>query len=107
MSRRRSPVPVAGAVEALKRQLEPKTPLAAVQRHWEDAVGPHLARHAEPIAERGGVVTVLCRSAAWANDLQLMSADIVAALNANLGAERVSALRCTATPPRGAARRRR
>ena len=107
MSRRRAPVPLAGAVEALARKLEPQTPLTAVQRVWEGAVGDALAAQAEPVAERGGVVTVVCRSAAWAQDLQLMEAQIVASLNAALGAERVVSLRCTATAPRGVARRRR
>ena len=35
--RRRAPVPLAAAVEKLAAQLEPVTPLAAVQRAWNEA----------------------------------------------------------------------
>ena len=61
--KRRAPVPVASAVEALAQRLEPLTPLAAVQRAWKQAVGPAITAEAEPVSERGGVVTVRCRSA--------------------------------------------
>ncbi len=107
MSRRRAPVPLAGAVQALARKLEPTTPLAAVQRHWEDVVGAAVAAEAQPVSERGGVVTVACRSAVWAQELELLAPDLVARLNDRLGAARVTALRCTATGARGGPRRRR
>ncbi len=107
MSRRRAPVRLAGAVEALTRKLEPMTPLAAVQRHWSEVVGPAVAAEARPVAERGGVVTVACRSAVWAQELELLAPDLVASLNERLGAARVTSLRCTATGARGAPRRRR
>ena len=97
MSRRRAPVPVAGAVERLAAQLEPLTPLAAVQRAWPGAVGPAIAAECAPVSERAGVVTVACRSAVWAQELTLLGPDLVAKLNAALGDPRVTELRCTAT----------
>jgi predicted nucleic acid-binding Zn ribbon protein len=92
--RRRAPVPLAGAVEALAATLEPLTPLAAVQRTWADAVGPAIAAECTPVAERGGVVTVACRSSVWAHELSLMAPDLVGRLNAALGEARVAELRC-------------
>jgi predicted nucleic acid-binding Zn ribbon protein len=92
--RRRAPVPLAGAVEALAATLEPLTPLAAVQRVWGDAVGEAIAAECTPVAERGGVVTVACRSSVWAHELSLMAPDLVARLNASLGQARVTDLRC-------------
>ncbi len=100
-------MPLAGAVEALTRRLEPMTPLAAVQRHWVDVVGPAVAAEAQPVSERGGVVTVACRSAVWAQELELLAPDVVARLNERLGAARVTSLRCTATGARSVSRRRR
>ena len=97
MSRRRAPVPVAGAIERLAAQLEPLTPLAAVQRAWPDAVGPAVAAECAPVAERAGVVTVACRSAVWAQELTLLGPELVGRLNAALGDPRVTELRCTAT----------
>ena len=100
--RRRVPVPVSGAVEALAARLEPVTPLAAVQRAWKDAVGPAVAAEAEPVSVRAGVVTVRCRSAVWAQELTLLGPDLVGRLNAAIGVETVTELKCTA----GAGRRR-
>ncbi len=94
--RRRAPVPLAGAVEALARELEPVTPLASVQRAWPAAVGPAIAAECEPVSERGGVVTVVCRSAVWAHELSLMAPDLVERLNASLTAGHVTELRCRA-----------
>lgn len=93
---RRAPRPLASAVQALAGELEPATGLATVQRAWEAAVGPAIAAQAEPVAERGGEVTVRCRSAVWAQEVELMGPALVDALNASIGAERVRSLRCTA-----------
>ena len=102
--RRRSPVPVSGAVEALTRTLEPLTPLAVLQRAWDDAVGPAFAANAKPVSERGGVVTVQCSGATWAQELTLMGPRVIEELNARVkGSEppvTVTELRCTAAPPR-------
>ena len=98
--RRRAPVPVAAAVESLAARLEPLTPLAAIQRAWPEVAGPAIAAEAEPVAERGGVVTVACRSAVWAQELDLLGPDLVARLNTALDGPRVTALRCTATGTR-------
>lgn len=99
--RRRAPVPVAGAVELLAARLEPPTPLAAIQRVWDDAVGDVFAPHTKPVAERGGVVTVECSGATWAQEMTLLSAEVLSALNARLDGVRATELRCIA------ARRRR
>jgi predicted nucleic acid-binding Zn ribbon protein len=77
--------------------LQPATPLAAVQRVWGDVVGELIAGEAQPVAERRGVVTVSCRSAVWAQELDLLGADLVARLNAALEGEVVRSLRCVAT----------
>jgi predicted nucleic acid-binding Zn ribbon protein len=63
---------------------------------WPEAVGAAIAREAQPVAERGGVVTVACASAVWAQEVGLMAPALCAAVNARLGGERVTALRCTA-----------
>jgi len=84
MSRRRAPRPVGGAVEAALQRVEPATLLAAVQRAWAGAVGEAIAREASPVAERDGVVTVACRSATWAQELDLLGDQILARLRPEL-----------------------
>ncbi len=95
--RRIAPRPIALAVADLRERIAPATPLAAVQRAWPEAAGETIAREAEPVAERGGVVTLACRSAVWAQELDLMGPELVERLNAALQRPLVRALRCTAT----------
>ncbi len=93
--RRRSPRPVAQALETLTSRLAPATVLAEVQRAWPDAAGA-FAQEARPVAERAGVVTVACASAVWAQELDLLAPRVVAALNEHIGREAVTGLRVTA-----------
>jgi predicted nucleic acid-binding Zn ribbon protein len=92
--KRRAPRPLAGAVDALAADLAPATPLARVQSAWADAAGPAVASRAHPRSVRGGVVTVTCREAVWAQELELLGPHIVERLNATLGDEVVRQLRC-------------
>ena len=56
-----------------------------------------MAAEASPTSERGGVVTVTCRSAVWAQELDLLGRDLTTRLNAALeegeGAPEVRRLR--------------
>jgi predicted nucleic acid-binding Zn ribbon protein len=82
------------ALERIQGELAPQTPLAAVQRVWPQAVGSLIAAEAEPTAERGGVLTVSCSAAVWAQELDLMAPSILERLNASLGEVRIQRLRC-------------
>jgi predicted nucleic acid-binding Zn ribbon protein len=97
---RHAPRPLSVAMSALTDRLAPQTTLADVQRVWPAAVGAGVAREATPAAERGGVLTVVCRSSVWAQELDLMGPELVARLNEALGAQRLTSLRCVASPPR-------
>jgi predicted nucleic acid-binding Zn ribbon protein len=97
---RAAPRPVAVAVMGLAESLAPVTPLARVQRVWCDAVGVAIAREAEPVSERAGVVTVACRSAVWAQELDLLTPELVERVNQTLGDDRITGLRCVSRPPR-------
>ena len=96
MSRRRAPRSLAAAFTALADELAPGTLLAEIQRSWSEAVGPSIAEHARPTAERGGVVTVSCSASVWAQELDLMAEQIIQRLNDALRAGSVSRLRCVA-----------
>jgi predicted nucleic acid-binding Zn ribbon protein len=69
-----------------------------VQSAWAGAVGEAIAREATPVSERDGVVTVACRSATWAQELDLLGARILEQVRQNLpsGAS-VEGLRFTAS----------
>ena len=84
MRRRRAPRPIGEALSMALEGAEPATLLAAVQSAWPGAVGEAIAREATPVAEREGVVTVACRSATWAQELDLLGSRILSQLRENL-----------------------
>lgn len=100
MKRRSSPRTLADAMHELIERAQPPSGLGAVQRIWREAVGEVIAQEAKPSAERDGVLTVSCRSAAWASDLDLLSPELIEKLNSRLGEGRIVRLRCIATTTR-------
>jgi predicted nucleic acid-binding Zn ribbon protein len=95
-SYRRAPRPLTSSLQALADELAPQTLLGDVQRIWLAAVGEELARQSSATAERGGVLTVACADAMWAQELDLMSVQILSELNARLGSGALRRLRCVA-----------
>jgi predicted nucleic acid-binding Zn ribbon protein len=86
MTGRPAPRSAFAAIRAIRDEATPPTVLASVQSAWAEVVGPAIAAEAEPVSERDGVVTVACRSATWAQELDLMQDRIVTRLNASIGA---------------------
>ncbi|HEY5342233.1 MAG TPA: DUF721 domain-containing protein [Solirubrobacteraceae bacterium] len=89
-----APRSLSTAIEALTARIAPATTLARVQEVWEAAAGPGIASSARPTAERGGVLTVTCAAAVWAQELDLMSVELVEKLNTALGEDAIRELRC-------------
>jgi predicted nucleic acid-binding Zn ribbon protein len=97
---RRSPRPLALALERVRDELAPATLLAQVQRIWAEAVGATIAAEATPTAERGGVLTVSCSASVWAQELDLMAPMLLARLNDLLPGAQLSRMRCVTLPRR-------
>ena len=91
---RPAPRPLSPALDRLVATLAPATTLARVQEAWERAAGPAIAVAARPVAERDGVLTVLCEASVWAQELELMAGELIPRLNAALDADAVRELRC-------------
>jgi hypothetical protein len=69
---------------------------AAAVNAWDEVVGPEIAAHTRGFALREDKeLVVLVDSSAWANQLSLMSMDILGRLNTHLGNESVKSLRFT------------
>ena len=94
---RRAPRPLSAALTGLRERLEPAGGLAAVQSAWREAAGPAVAHAAHPTALRGGLLTIECESAVWAQELQLMAPDLIERLGEHLDAEPIESIRCTVT----------
>ena len=98
-----APRKLGSALGAVRQEVAPATPLAAVQSVWSQVAGDAIAAEAQPVSERDGAVTVACRSATWAQELDLMGPDLLARLNAALedaGAPAIGRLRFTADAAR-------
>jgi predicted nucleic acid-binding Zn ribbon protein len=107
VSARRSPRPLGDALRQARVRAEPLTLLAAAQSTWPAAAGARVAAEAEPVAERDGVLTIACRSATWAQELDLLQPELLKRLNGALSEAGRSAneapvrvLRFTADRPR-------
>jgi hypothetical protein len=95
LKRRRTPRPIAFAVETLADELEPATLIARIQRRWPAVAGSFAS--CTPAYERDGELTVDCGSAVQAQELDLMSELVVARLNEALGQPAITRLRPRAT----------
>lgn len=100
MTRRGIPRPIGAAVTQLSESTAPATPISRVQRVWREVAGAGVAEHCEPRSERDGVVQVVCSSSVWAQELELLSVDLVARLNERIGTDLVRGLRCQAAGAR-------
>jgi predicted nucleic acid-binding Zn ribbon protein len=110
--RRTAPRRLGLALAEVSERLAPATTLAQVQARWPDTVDAAIAAEAEPVSERDGLVTVACRSAVWAQELDLLGPELVIRLNEALaGGETtggpVRGLRAVVGDPERRPRRRR
>jgi predicted nucleic acid-binding Zn ribbon protein len=79
------PRALAEALRAVRAEVAPATLLGAVQEAWPEVVGETVAAEGQPVSERDGVITVACRSATWAQELDLMQQELVERLRERLG----------------------
>jgi predicted nucleic acid-binding Zn ribbon protein len=68
--------------------------------HWPTVVGQQIADHATPIALKDGVLSVAAESTAWATQLRMVQAQLLAKIAAAVGNGVVTSLKITgpATP---------
>jgi predicted nucleic acid-binding Zn ribbon protein len=80
---------------AKSRGWTPRVAEGAVFARWPTAVGDQIAAHATPTAIRDGVLHVSAESTAWATQLRMVQAQLVAKIAAAVGDGVVTALRIT------------
>jgi len=100
VTHRRAPRQASAAIRAARDLAAPRTGLAAVQAAWSGAVGERLAAVATPVSERAGTLTVECADAVWAQELDLMQAQLLERLRDELGERAPTALRFRANADR-------
>jgi hypothetical protein len=92
MSRPKSPIAVASLLDRCLDRIAGEPGAAAIWRVWSDAVGPQIARRAQPVRLRGRTLIVAVSSAPWMQELKLLAPAIRTALNDALGAPLVADL---------------
>ncbi|SRX92858.1 hypothetical protein MSP7336_01084 [Mycobacterium shimoidei] len=93
----RDPQPL-GAVTrevANKRGWSPRVAEGAVFGRWSAVVGQQIAEHATPTALRDGVLSVSAESTAWATQLRIIQAQLIAKIAAEVGEGVVRTLKIT------------
>jgi predicted nucleic acid-binding Zn ribbon protein len=91
--RRLAPRSLAKALDQALPDARPAGLLAEVQSAWPAVAGAALAAAASPVSERAGTVTVECESAVWAQELELLGADLTRRLDDAVSSARVERLR--------------
>jgi predicted nucleic acid-binding Zn ribbon protein len=93
MSHRRAPRQASAAIRTARDRVAPRTGLAATQTAWAGVVGEQLAAVATPVSERSGTLTIEVADTVWAQELDLMQAQLLERLRGELGELTPSALR--------------
>ncbi|MGW6694332.1 DUF721 family protein [Rhodococcus sp. NPDC054953] len=78
---------------AKSRGWSPRVSEGTVFGRWQQVVGEDISAHAEPVALKDGVLSVSAESTAWATQLRLMQAQILAKIAAAVGDGVVTSLR--------------
>ncbi|MBW0016617.1 MAG: DUF721 family protein [Mycobacterium sp.] len=93
----RDPQPLGRAVRDLakRRGWSAQVAEGTVLGQWSTVVGQQIAEHATPTALSGGVLSVTAESTAWATQLRVMQAQLLAKIAAAVGNGVVTSLKIT------------
>jgi predicted nucleic acid-binding Zn ribbon protein len=93
----RDPQPLGRAARDVARRHGWSTRVAegTVFGQWSSVVGRQIAEHAQPTALREGVLSVSAESTAWATQLRVMQAQLLAKIAAEVGDGVVTAVKIT------------
>ena len=93
----RDPQPLGRAARELSnnRGWSPRVAEGTVFAQWPLVVGDLIAEHAQPTALREGVLSIAAESTAWATQLRMVQAQVLAKIAAAVGDGVVTALRIT------------
>ncbi len=101
---RRSPRPLAGALEAKRGDWQPASPLGRAQsawdqigRVWEEVIGAHgsyIVERTKVVSLNSGVLIVRCSESVVADTLELESERVLERLNSHLAGAPITRLKC-------------
>ncbi len=80
MAGRKQPERIGVPLSRLTASLAPSTPIGSIQTAWRNAVGDRIADRCAPARADEGVLTVVCESSVWSQQLAMMQADLLSRL---------------------------
>lgn len=91
----RDPAPLASTLKNLMKQSVSAGELAKahVLGRWEAIVGADVASHCQPISLVDGILLVQAESTAWATQLRMLSPQLIARINGEVGSGTVTRIR--------------
>jgi len=95
------PLSVRDALGNLGRQLGLPEPaeLGGITEHWDEVVGPDVAKHARLRSLRAGVLTIAVDAPPWATELRYQEDTIRRRVAEVTGADLVRSVRVVVDPP--------
>jgi predicted nucleic acid-binding Zn ribbon protein len=74
----RDPVPLSASLDGVVRALRGpgRRDVGGVFGRWDDAVGPHVAAHAQPVRLDDGVLLVEVDEPAWATQMSFLATKV-------------------------------
>lgn len=93
----RDPQPLGGAARdvAANRGWSSHVAEGTVFAQWSEVVGADIAEHAQPTGLRDGVLSITAESTAWATQLRIVAAQVLAKIATAVGDGVVTSLRIT------------
>lgn len=84
---RDDPRPIGSSLDSLMRSLRgtDRREVGGVFGGWDDAVGPAIAAHVQPLRLRDGVLTVEVDDPTWATQVRLLHDDLLSRLEERTG----------------------
>jgi hypothetical protein len=106
MDFRRDPAPIGSFLDSCLDRAAGSEGAGAVWRVWDEAVGPQIARRAQPVRLRGRTLVVAVSSSPWMQELQMLRRSILDELRARVPKDLVDELHFVLTElgPAAAAR---
>ena len=85
--RRRDAVPLSSTLDAFLESIRiPHVAfLVSVRRGWPEIAGPLVSRNATPLSLRNGVLTVVVRNHAWAQELRMSKIPLIERIRETVG----------------------
>lgn len=77
-------------------KLSDKINKAKLFNHWEDIIGEEISKKAKPKRLKKGLLYVSVTTSTWANELNLMSGQIIRKINSYIGEDIVKEIRFSA-----------